>query len=381
MKNLLNTELVKDKLQELGLSQTELSKKIGLSRQAVSKWFTGDQFPRPDKLLKLARILDLGFKDLVIKERDGTEPIIAFRKKARHKIPDGYIEKARNMGTMLETLLPYLPFDNLSQPSSLIDPKDEYDYIQRVVKSVRNDAGISDESVVDFHNLLGLFLSRHAVLVPVLWGDKEHHENALHIYLPSSRTTWIYLNLDCKAPDFKFWMAHELGHVYAPGLISEETSDEAEDFADHFAGALLFPESMALREYKHLCRIRSVQMIIRCICDRAEELGISPVTVYTEANRFAEHHGKRPISLNSPNQIYQVMTNFNKKYGTVGQQLFDNSEPSPSQYINSSREQFKSPIFDAVREYIKEGDKSPGFLQSILSIPLLDAHGIYEALC
>ncbi|MBW2647809.1 MAG: transcriptional regulator [Deltaproteobacteria bacterium] len=288
------------------------------------------------------------------------------------------------MGTMLETLVPYLPFDNLSQPSSLINPKDEYGYIQTVVKSVREEARVSEESVLNFQNLLDLFWNRHAVLIPVLWGDKEHHENALHIYLPSSMTTWIYLNLDCKAPDFKFWMAHELGHVYAPGLIGDETSDDAEDFADHFAGALLFSESMALREYKHLCRIQSVPLAINCICERAEELGISPVTVYSEVNRFAEHHGKRPISLSSPNQIYQVMTNFNRNHSTIGQLLFDNLEPSPGQYIASARERFKSPIFDSVREYIKEGDRSPrspSFLQSILSIPLLDAHGIYEALC
>jgi len=38
--------------------------------------------------------------------------------------------------------------------------------------------------------------------------------------------------------DFKFWMAHELGHCLSPSL----TGEDAEDFADGFVGALLFPK-------------------------------------------------------------------------------------------------------------------------------------------
>ena len=66
------------------------------------------------------------------------------------------------------------------------------------------------------------------MLIPVLWGARDRHENALHIYLPGSATTWVYLNLDSEVHDFKLWMAHELAHVLAPGL----RGDLGEDFAD-----------------------------------------------------------------------------------------------------------------------------------------------------
>lgn len=36
-------------------------------------------------------------------------------------------------------------------------------------------------------------------------------------------------------------MAHELGHCMSPGL----EGDEAEDFADAFAGCLLYPAELA----------------------------------------------------------------------------------------------------------------------------------------
>ena len=43
----------------------------------------------------------------------------------------------------------------------------------------------------------------------------------------------VLINLDTHAHDFKFWMAHELGHAKAPDL----RGDDAENFADMFAGA------------------------------------------------------------------------------------------------------------------------------------------------
>lgn len=67
----------------------------------------------------------------------------------------------------------------------------------------------------------------------IVYRSREDRIEILHIYLPDSMTTWIYLNLDTDAHDFKFWMAHELGHVFSPDLRGEP----AEDFADAFAGA------------------------------------------------------------------------------------------------------------------------------------------------
>ena len=82
----------------------------------------------------------------------------------------------------------------------------------------------------------------------VLWGTKKTHENAIHIYLPDSQTTWVYLNLETNVHDFKFWMAHELGHCLSPSL----SGNEAEDFADGFAGLLLFPKVLAESAYHQI---------------------------------------------------------------------------------------------------------------------------------
>jgi transcriptional regulator with XRE-family HTH domain/Zn-dependent peptidase ImmA (M78 family) len=377
MSNSLNIEKINQRAEELGLNKSGIARKLDVSREIVSQWFKNEKFPRPDKLLKLARLLDLSFTDLVVKLPEPNEPLVAFRKKAGRKISPDYLDQARDMGRILAKLTPYLPFDDLSQPPFLRSPSTDYAYVQKAAKRVRTEIGVKDGEEVRFSNLIGFFNELHAVLIPVLWGSKENHENALHIYLPESMTTWIFLNLDCRVHDFKFWMAHELGHVYSPNLHD----NEAEDFADAFAAAVLVPEEVAADEYSKLDRIPNIGAQINRIKAIAEQLVVSPLTVYYEINKFADQHGKAKIDLESGNEIHKATSNFNKQFSPLSECMFGTKNPSPVRYIASAMEQLGSPFFDILRKFISDNHKSASFIQSILNIPLLDAQNIYEELC
>lgn len=377
MKNQLNIEAVTSRAQELGLSQANLAETLQVSREAVSQWFKNEKFPRPDKLLKLARTLNLGFGEMVITTFTVNEPVVAFRKKGGRKITPDYIEQAHDMGRILALLVPHLPFDDLSQPPFLKSPVMDYAYVQKAVRRVRVEIDVKEGEEVNFAALIGFFNDLHAVIIPVLWGNKENHENALHIYLPDSMTTWIYLNLDCRLHDFKYWMAHELGHVYTPQL----KDDEGEDFAEAFAGALLFPEESAGREYTQLRRIPNVGGQINHIKAVAERLVVSPLTVYYEINKYADHHKLPKIDLESNQEIHRATSNFNKGYQSVSEYLFETKQPTPAQYIACAKERFGSPFFELLKEYVVAKRKSASFFQSILNIPLLDARNVYEELC
>jgi transcriptional regulator with XRE-family HTH domain len=377
MENKLNIKNIERRVQDLGLSQTALAKKMQVSKEAVSKWFRNEKYPRPDKLLKLARLLNLSFGELVCKVSTKNEPVIAFRKKGAHKIKPDYIDQAKDMGMILTELVPYLPFDDLSQPAILKSPSIDYDYVRKVAKRVRETIGVHELEEIRFDNLISFFNELQAVIIPVLWGNKENHENALHIYLPESMTTWIYLNLDCRIHDFKFWMAHELGHIHAPTLQGEE----GEDFAEAFAGALLFPHDLAKREYETIQDIDDVWSQINHIKSIADKLVVSPLTVYYQINKYAEHSGKPKIDLETNKAIFQATSNFNKQFKSVNEGLFGTKSPSPSRYIASAKELFGSPFFDILKKYVVEHHKSASFIQSLLNIPLLDAQNVYKELC
>ena len=190
-------------------------------------------------------------------------------------------------------------------------------------------------------------------------------------------TTWIYLNLDSEIHDFKFWMAHELGHVKSPDL----KGDSAEDFADAFAGALLVDQNTAANEYAHLRRLGTKAKQINRVKQIAQALVVSPITVYYEINKYAKYTNKPEIDLETNSEIFKAAKNYNKQFNTVSQFLFNNKKPTTAEYVSCSKEIFQSPFFDALRSYLKENSKSAGFIQSILNLPTADAQYLYEELC
>lgn len=370
----LNTNNIEQKIELLGLCQADIAEKLDVSRQAVSQWFGNNKFPRPNKLLKLAQLLKLSFSDLVIKTDTSNEPIVAFRRKGNHKISDDYIEEAKDKGFLLNNLVPYLPFDNLSRPPALKDPKFDYEYIHKATNAVRKEIAKSSDSVIEFTDLINFFNEHHAVLIPVFWGNKKNHENALHVFLPSSTTTWIYLNLDSKIHDFKFWMAHELGHVKSPDL----TGDEAEDFADLFAGALLFNPDLARDEYIQLRRLSSESSQLNRVLELAKELIVSPLTAYYQINNYAQYAGKQKINLEANKLIFKANTIFQSDYNTIADVLFKKLPPPSKEYFSVASEEFKSPFFIALKDFLIKERKSVGFLQSILNLSPVDAQTLYE---
>ena len=221
MQKTLNANSVKLALQGNGWSQKELAAAVGVSAQSVTNWLKGADFPRPDKLLKLATTLRLRLDQLVLAlpERAANQPVVAFRRRAATKTTEAHIAKAQAMGALLGPLVPHLP-PLRALRTAIAQPSTAYADLQRTVAQTRDKLGLGQKAVLDYATLIGEFAANDAFLVPVLWGAQQHHGNALHILLPAQHVTFVYLNLDTFIEDFKFWMAHELAHVYTPEWLA-----------------------------------------------------------------------------------------------------------------------------------------------------------------
>lgn len=380
MEKRLNTNKAQQAISKAGLTQTAVAETLGVSKEAVSQWLNAKSFPRPNKLLQLGKLLNLSFNDLVIKD-DPSAPKVAFRKMRGTKTKDHHIEKAQEIGRFLRYLVPYLPFDTFEMPPVLKSPSCDYDFLRRVTAKVREDINLGPVECVDFTHLIRRFGELQAVVVPVMWGEKQRHENAVHIYLLDSQSTWVYLNLDTNVHDFKFWMAHELGHCLSPGL----EGDEAENFADAFAACLLYPHGLAEKAYTSIKSYSSPAAKIAHVIELADQLTISPWTVIGQVNKYAEFTGQSEIQLSK--RIFPgAVTNFNKQYHNLSKALFGNAEldeqgkPSARDYIEKAEGAFETPFFDLLRKYLKEHDKGPGYVQTVLDMPLLDARSIHAEL-
>jgi len=366
----LNISAITSAAEKNGLNQTDISKALGVTRQIISQWFKGEKFPKPLHLIKLGKILGLDFAEIVEIKEDETDPQIAFRKKGNTKIYEEHISKAKEMGIVLEQLSEYLPFDGLSTPPVLIDPKIDYEYINKVADSVRNKMGKTTKDVINFSDLINLFVEMKAVLVPVLWGEQKNHCNALHIYLPKKSTTWVYLNLDVKIHDFKFWMAHELAHTKAAKL----KGDEAEDFADQFAEALLLSQEQTEAIYnkiKDAPFFQQKEYISKC----ASNMVLSPSIIGCRLNRYAEYSGQEKLKINQ----HALAADFNKNFELVSEKILGSAIDS-RHYIEKCKEVFKTPFYNTLKEYLLDKSKSAPVISEIMNVSIQDAYGIYAAL-
>ena len=146
MQKVIHSDNIKNAIQARGWTQKDLASQLGVTGQAVTNWLKGTAFPRPDKLLKLATTLQLGFADLV-QLPQAAQPVVAFRKKAGAKTTDEHVIKAMAMGTLLKALVPFLsavPQLRRQVP----DPSTEYTALQAVVAQVRKNLGLGEGAVL-----------------------------------------------------------------------------------------------------------------------------------------------------------------------------------------------------------------------------------------
>lgn len=375
MNKRINRSVFNEKLIQKGLNASGLAQKLGVSRAAVSKWIAGEALPKPDKLLRIGMLLGAKYDDLVQTEPSAVaEPVVAYRAKANRRTREHHVVWAKEAGGRLRNLAPYLP-NNMQKPPVLKEPSSDYQYVKRIAEKVRSEIDCPDQKPVERKDLLSLFDKLHAVLIPVFWGDAEHHGNALHVYLPDSMTTWVWLNLDSRNEDFMFWMAHELGHAYAPDL----TGDKAEDFADLFAQLLLFPHSCVQKTYNQLIG-KSPDQQWRVIEKEAARRTISFYTIIKALECHAKEMGSHRIDFH-PEDISSRFDALRKTASSVAKILFSSLPPSPAEYLDVAEEEFKTPFFAALRTFNKTKPLSEHFLSNVTNASLVDAKALAEALC
>jgi transcriptional regulator with XRE-family HTH domain len=374
----LNTLRLQDAANSKGLNQTAIASALQVTRASVSKWFTGKSFPRPAELLRLGKLLELRHDDLIERLVSREEPLVAFRKRGSCKTTDAHVERAKNMGYFLKPLVEYLDIDEFIGPSSLKNPTCDYRYLQELAARIRRDVNIAETVPFEFTDLIDLFQKHQAVIVPTLWGHKSKHENAIHIHLPESQTTWIYLNLDVEIHDFKFWMAHELGHVLTIDLLREHKVDEAEDFADAFAGALLFPEPLAKQANAEYQTQRTSRDRLAVLDRWAEKHTISPYSVYLELKNLAKADGTYFSEIEG-NEMHSHRAAFSKKFKTLSEALFDGTTPTADRFMRVAEEKFGTDVYRALGKYVREKEPGPGVIATILDVSPVDARAYLEA--
>lgn len=352
-------------MQQLGLSQANLAQLCNVSKEAVSNWLSGESIPRPNKLKSLAEALNLDIQSILKAEDSTPEPIVAYRTRKNLEVTGKAKEAAYDLAAHLRELVPFIRKSTLFTPPILENPSLAEDYIREASQQVRAKIGLSPKAPLCREHLLQLHHDFGSILVPVLWGDnKDGHENALSVYLPESKISWVIFSLNAHDDDFNYWLAHELGHCYTLHTLQ---GNDGEKFAERFAQELLFPFEIATDALESIKANASPK-------ERASwyagTYSTSIVTVIRQSDRVAESLRVTPTGIET--RSFWVDWNAGRKFvPTVLEVLFGESKLSTEQYILKCEDEFKTPIFSALAQWQeKEGGRSPSFISSALNIDI-----------
>ncbi|MEI6874361.1 MAG: XRE family transcriptional regulator [Spirochaetota bacterium] len=367
--NLARLRLV---MEEKGLNAAAIADQLGVSRTIVSDWLRGKKFPGPKNLLDLGKLLGLRFSELVIKDMVA-EPVVAYRHKAHVKENDADALRSRSIARAVRLLVPLLPFNRLDAPARYIRPQADEVYIVEAAREARSSMNLAGERV-EFKDIIRLFGNLKTVLVPVLWGKTGSRDNGLHVFLPDSETSVVFLNLDVHLHDFRFWMLHEYAHAKLQGTIGGEAE---EGFAERFAALVLFPDKLAQTALERVRRARSEGGRIKVAIEIAEELEISPVTVASRVDELSRIRGEG-ILLGTA--IHAATANLNKRHKLVSAALFGAGPIEAADLIRIAESVFQCGLYEALRRYLDEHPDSESMIAASLGIGAMDAKAVRDAL-
>ncbi len=230
------------------MTQTDLAKDIGLTRQAVSAYEQGAKLPEAETLRMIARVLDQPISYFVAPEREAFGPFSARTYRAFGAATKKRNEQCDVLTDWLSEIAAYLNvavnFPDVQIPE-VPSPSEGDGYseeeIESAAESVRTSWGLGLGPIGNLTKLIesrGVFVGH----LPVTAGKV----NAFS-YWSGTKPFIITGSDDTTAVRRRFDMAHELGHlVLHQGVGSEELEEKevlkrVEAEANRFAGALLLP--------------------------------------------------------------------------------------------------------------------------------------------
>ena len=290
-------------LRELaGMTQDALGETVGVTRQTIAVWESGDRQPTIEQLGRLARALGVSL-DLFIVKDTGTEPVLLFRA----DMPSALSQDLRFILT--QKVEDYASIEQIVGadpvlPESRKMPELGIDSIDTHAERIRSWLGVENGPLGD---VLALLEDRG---IKVIQCPLPQQVSGFSAYTEEHGGV-IIVNADHAAERQYFTAIHELIHLIyhrseyrRPTASTVKGKDPREKFADAVAGAVILPRSATEEElgfYQNRWIPEPVLQYIKkryyvsmkTVLFRAEQAGIiSPKQRGQQMGKLIEKHGK-----------------------------------------------------------------------------------------
>lgn len=287
MKNNVLTvyEICPEKLKEAriarGYTQSALSRLLGVTRQAISRYEDGQMKPRADILEKYIQMLDFPMQYFYLREEKGNSSEILFRSLATAtNTSRGQVAvRTEWMRRIVRYFEQYVDFPEVEIQETDKNRQYTFEEIEKLAEHLRNNWGLGKGPIPNLTILMqnrGCFIARAGVHVTKSDACSNWSDGRPYVFLTADKDVAVRSRFD---------LAHELGHLVLHRIEKGMLEDKKllktiEKEANHFAGAFLLPRetfgsqivSTSLEYFiqlKKMWKVSIAAMIYRC-----EDLGI-----------------------------------------------------------------------------------------------------------
>ncbi|WP_134684881.1 XRE family transcriptional regulator [Brevibacillus migulae] len=263
-----------------GMTISDLAKKIGVSKQAISQFELGEHSPKQETVLVLINTLKFpkSFFYREFNEQYVGNTFFRANATATKKSKEVQFQKTLLAGYIYEYLSEYIEFPELNLPDSSLCLNTEWNNnsIELLAEQVRNHWELGDKPITNIVHLL----ERNGVIVFSVDTDSEkvdafcqHRRGRPFIFLGNDKQSAFRRQFDG---------AHELGHILMhkeidnQDVLSRIEFKEMENQANRFASALLLPAEAFAKtvtstsllhfvELKKYWNVSIAAMLYRCL--------------------------------------------------------------------------------------------------------------------
>lgn len=241
-----------------GITLTELSSRTGISKQSLSLYENGDNYPDSDKGQRIASALDFPYDFFLYRDRNKISTDVTYFRSLTSTTKMSRTSQSIRLefvARIYDVLLNYIDFPTLDIPNVSFETKtdcldaNESDkavkQIEKIASEVRSHWNLGIEPISD----LQYTLEEHGIIVTGF--DTEDEKIDAFSQRTSLNNDTVYFVCVNQGTDpegrIRFDMAHELGHILlhpwseSLDLIPKDEFKARERQANMFASAFLLP--------------------------------------------------------------------------------------------------------------------------------------------
>ena len=234
-----NGSLVKTRAKDAGYTILRLSEELGVSRQTVNEWISGEMTPRGSHLMRLCSILNLRPESFFTEPAKSLISVPLHRTIGNNKVTDTIRDASQEMAKEYLNFFRQAPVVDLV-PVIRIEKRSE-ENAKIIAEKLRSLSKVATDKPMGYENAFHL-LSELGIYTIFRAFPDSLIKSTYAFYSKIAGHRVVFVNIDTSTIDLIFYLLHETVHAVRDEVPEQINLQNEEKFCDMVTNHIQFPD-------------------------------------------------------------------------------------------------------------------------------------------